>query len=50
MVSGPASFAPRFKARAIDLYRLSEGAGAVDGAGIGTIRPVSGSAYETIGH
>jgi len=36
MVSGPGSFAPRFKARAIDLYRFSEGARAVAGAGIGT--------------
>jgi hypothetical protein len=36
MVSGPGSFAPRFKAPAIDLYRFSEGARAVAGAGIGT--------------
>jgi hypothetical protein len=34
MVSGPCSFAPRFKARAIDLYRFSEGA-RLAGAGIG---------------
>jgi hypothetical protein len=36
MVSGPGSFAPRFKAPAIDLYRFSEGARAVARAGIGT--------------
>jgi hypothetical protein len=35
--------ASRLKARAIDLYRFLEGAGAVAGAGIGTVRPVGGS-------